>query len=56
MNVIDTYNIKTMKKLAILSAIALSGLFVNTANAQIRVSLGFGFAPARLFTNALHRL
>lgn len=29
-----------MKKLAILSAIALSGLIYNTANAQIRVSLG----------------
>jgi hypothetical protein len=36
-----------MKKLAILSAIALSGLIYNTANAQVRVSLGlhFGLRP-----------
>jgi hypothetical protein len=33
-----------MKKLTILSAIALSGLIYNTADAQIRVSLGLHFA------------
>jgi hypothetical protein len=33
-----------MKKLIILSAIAMSGLIYNTANAQIRIHVGFGFA------------
>ncbi len=33
-----------MKKLIILSAIAISGLIYNTANAQIRIHVGFGFA------------
>lgn len=37
-----------MKKLIILSAIAMSGLFYNTANAQIRVHVGFGFGPRRV--------
>ena len=37
-----------MKKLIILSAIAMSGLFYNTAYAQIRVHLGFGFGPHRV--------
>ena len=34
-----------MKKLAILSAIALSGLIYNTANAQIRVNFGLHIRP-----------
>lgn len=34
-----------MKKLVILSAIALSGLIYNTADAQIRVHFGFRFRP-----------
>lgn len=34
-----------MKKLAILSAIALSGFIFDTANAQIRIHLGFNFSP-----------
>jgi hypothetical protein len=34
-----------MKKLFILSAIALSGLIYNTANAQLRIHLSLGFAP-----------
>ncbi|MDB4918928.1 hypothetical protein [Mucilaginibacter sp.] len=34
-----------MKKLAILSAIALSGLIYNTANAQIRIRVGLNFEP-----------
>jgi hypothetical protein len=43
-----------MKKLAILSAIALSGLFYNAANAQVRLRVGIHFgsrpvyAPARV--------
>ncbi|WP_259069669.1 hypothetical protein HDF24_16160 [Mucilaginibacter sp. X4EP1] len=42
-----------MKKLIILSAITMSGLFYNTANAQIRVHLGFGFGPRRvIYTTA----
>jgi len=34
-----------MKKLIILSAIALSGLFYNTANAQIRIHFGINLLP-----------
>jgi len=34
-----------MKKLIITSAIALSGLIYNTANAQIRIHLGLHFGP-----------
>ncbi|MEO6632317.1 MAG: hypothetical protein ABIN13_11360 [Mucilaginibacter sp.] len=34
-----------MKKLAILSAIALSGLIYNTANAQIRINFGLHIRP-----------
>src|ERR1700683_1057801 len=34
-----------MKKLFIISAIAISGLIYNTANAQIRLHVGFGFRP-----------
>ena len=37
-----------MKKLAILSAIALSGLFMTTANAQMRIHVGFNLGPARV--------
>lgn len=37
-----------MKKLAILSAIALSGLIFSTANAQIRVHVGLNLGPARV--------
>ncbi|MBB3054113.1 hypothetical protein [Mucilaginibacter gotjawali] len=36
-----------MKKLALLSAIAISGFMINTANAQIGVRVGIGFAPQR---------
>ena len=38
-----------MKKLVVLSAIALSGLFYNTANAQIRIHLGLDLAPRRVY-------
>jgi len=38
-----------MKKLIILSAIALSGLFYNTANAQIRVHIGLNLWPHRVY-------
>lgn len=34
-----------MKKLALLSAIAISGFMINTANAQIGIHVGIGFAP-----------
>src|ERR1700712_1489523 len=34
-----------MKKLTIISAIALSGLLYNTADAQIRIHLGLNFSP-----------
>ena len=37
-----------MKKLAVLSAIALSGLIYSTADAQISIHLGFGFHPHRV--------
>jgi len=37
-----------MKKLIILSAITVSGLFYNTANAQIRFHLGISLAPRRV--------
>jgi hypothetical protein len=40
--------INTMKKLAILSAIALSGLIFNTANAQLRVQVGLNVGPGRV--------
>ncbi|MDR3693656.1 hypothetical protein [Mucilaginibacter sp.] len=36
-----------MKKLALLSAIAISGFMINTANAQIGIHVGIGFAPQR---------
>ena len=38
-----------MKKLILISAIAISGLFYNTANAQVRVSFGFNFSPRRVY-------
>src|ERR1700744_4343935 len=41
-----------MKKLIILSAIALSGLSVNTANAQFRIRLGLSFAPRVVVADA----
>ncbi|MBS1503915.1 MAG: hypothetical protein JST32_17730 [Bacteroidetes bacterium] len=34
-----------MKRLIIISGILLSGLMINTADAQLRVHLGFNFAP-----------
>ena len=37
-----------MKKLTILSAIALSGLIYSTADAQISFHIGFGFHPHRV--------
>ncbi|MDB5018848.1 MAG: hypothetical protein JWQ84_3680 [Mucilaginibacter sp.] len=37
-----------MKKLIILSAIAMSGLIYNTADAQIGLRVGFRFGPARV--------
>jgi len=37
-----------MKKLVLLSAIAISGLFYNTANAQFRVHLGINLFPNRV--------
>jgi hypothetical protein len=37
--------IKTMKKLFIISAIAISGLIYNTADAQMRFHVGIGFRP-----------
>jgi len=39
------YKTNNMKKLAILSAIALSGLIYNTANAQIRINFGLHIRP-----------
>jgi hypothetical protein len=41
-----------MKKLAIISAIALSGLLYNTANAQIRIHLGLHFNPRPIYVPA----
>ena len=38
-----------MKKLVIISAIAISGMFYNTANAQIRVHFGLNFWPHRVY-------
>jgi len=37
-----------MKKLAILSAIALSGLFMKTADAQVRLHVGLNVGPVRV--------
>ncbi|HWZ02248.1 MAG TPA: hypothetical protein VNX40_01485 [Mucilaginibacter sp.] len=36
-----------MKKLVLLSAIAISGFMINTANAQIGIRVGIGYAPQR---------
>jgi hypothetical protein len=41
-----------MKKLVIVSAIAMSGLIYNTANAQIGVQVGFHFGHPRVYTTA----
>ncbi len=38
-----------MKKLILISAIAISGLFVNNADAQIRFHFGLRFAPRRAY-------
>ncbi len=38
-----------MKKLVLLSAIAISGLFYNTANAQIRIHLGINLFPHHVY-------
>ncbi|MFI5162295.1 MAG: hypothetical protein ACHQHN_13535 [Sphingobacteriales bacterium] len=38
-----------MKKLFLMSAIAMSSLFYNTANAQMRVSLGLHFGSPRVY-------
>jgi hypothetical protein len=40
-----------MKKLLILSAIALSGLFYNTANAQVRIHVGLNLWPNRVYVH-----
>ncbi|MDF2433804.1 MAG: hypothetical protein JWP44_3435 [Mucilaginibacter sp.] len=37
-----------MKKLILLSAIAMSGLIYSTANAQVGLHVGFNFGPARV--------
>jgi hypothetical protein len=41
-----------MKKLIILSAIAISGLIYNTADAQIGIRVGFNFGPRRVYAPA----
>jgi hypothetical protein len=41
-----------MKKLAILSAIALSGLIYSSANAQVGVHVGFSFGTRPVYRNA----
>ena len=41
-----------MKKLILISAIAMSGLLVNTADAQIRFHFGFRFAPRPVYVTA----
>ncbi|HEY4195825.1 MAG TPA: hypothetical protein VGM63_09845 [Mucilaginibacter sp.] len=41
-----------MKKLAIISAIALSGLLYNSANAQIRIHVGLHFNPRPIYVPA----
>ncbi|WP_183574567.1 hypothetical protein HDF18_01625 [Mucilaginibacter sp. X5P1] len=40
-----------MKKLVLLSAIAISGLFYNTANAQIRIHLGINLFPHHIYVH-----
>ncbi len=46
---IVSQQIKTMKKLILVSAIAISGLFYSTANAQIRVGFGIHFNAPRIY-------
>jgi hypothetical protein len=41
-----------MKKLVLISAIAMSGLFYNTANAQVRLHFGFHISAPRVFIPA----
>ena len=41
-----------MKKLVLISAIAMSGLFYNTANAQVRLHFGFHISAPRIFIPA----
>ncbi|MGZ3945350.1 MAG: hypothetical protein ACXVJB_10425, partial [Mucilaginibacter sp.] len=41
-----------MKKLILISAIALSGMFYNSASAQIRVHLGVNFSTPRVYIPA----
>jgi hypothetical protein len=41
-----------MKKIALISAIALSGLLYNSANAQVRIHLGFNFGPRPVYVPA----
>jgi hypothetical protein len=41
-----------MKKIALISAIAISSLLYNTANAQIRIRLGLNFAPRPVYVPA----
>lgn len=38
-----------MKKLAIISAIVLGGIFYNTANAQVRLNVGFRFGVPHMY-------
>jgi hypothetical protein len=41
-----------MKKIVLISAIAISGLLYNTANAQIRIHLGLNLAPRPVYVPA----
>ncbi len=41
-----------MKKLVLISAIAMSSLFYNAASAQLRVHIGFNFGPRRVIVPA----
>jgi len=41
-----------MKKIALISAIALSGLLYNTAKAQVRIHVGFNFGPRPVYVPA----
>ncbi|MDB5109163.1 MAG: hypothetical protein JWR67_277, partial [Mucilaginibacter sp.] len=41
-----------MKKLALLSALVIGGLFCKTADAQIGISLGFNIRPHHVYAPA----
>ena len=41
-----------MKKIAIISAIVMSGLIYNTANAQIRIRVGFNLSPRPVYVQS----